>query len=299
MFSPRGAPLNALRPAAAIWLLLGATTPLQTQGQTGPIPEQGQPVTLHGALQYDFTSRVSGRPYRLTITPPVHPDSSLRYPVLYVLDGTAWLATSSEVASAFAATGQTGTGYVVAIGYQTTDVMVASELRSLDLTPFHAPDPRDAKVTGGGDAFLRAIYEEVQPFILSHFLVDRARQAIWGHSLGGMLVLRSMLRDPGRFSTYLMASPTLNKNVLVDEPAFYERATREHMALRVLITVGGDEPPSSYPLLYDEASTLAARLRTGAPQIEVKYTVFPAEGHLSAGVVSLIRSIQFAWPRRP
>src|SRR5436309_557932 len=138
MFAPRSAPLSAFRPAV-IWLLLGAV-PLQAQGQTGPIPEQGQPVTLHGALQYDFTSRVTGRPYRLTITPPVHPDSSQLYPALYVLDGTAWLATSSEVATVFAATGQTGTGYVVAVGYQTADIMVASELRSVDLTPFHAPD---------------------------------------------------------------------------------------------------------------------------------------------------------------
>ena len=57
----------------------------------------------------------------------------------------------------FGATGQTGTGYVVAIGYQTADVMIASELRSLDLTPFRAPDPEDAKVTGDGDGFFRQI----------------------------------------------------------------------------------------------------------------------------------------------
>jgi len=43
-------------------------------------------------------------------------------------------ATSSEVATVFGATGQTGTGYVIALGYQTADVVVASELRTLDLT---------------------------------------------------------------------------------------------------------------------------------------------------------------------
>src|SRR2546423_4814992 len=177
-FAPRRTPSSAFGLAAASWLLSGAAAPLQAQRQTGPIPEQGQPVMLHGALQYDFTSRVTGRPYRLTITPPIHPDSSLLYPALYVLDGTAWLATSSEVATVFGAAGQTGTGYVVAIGYQTADVMIASELRLLDLTPFRAPEPRDAKVTGGGDASLRVIYEEVQPYILSHFRVDHARQAI-------------------------------------------------------------------------------------------------------------------------
>jgi len=299
MFTPRASPLGSFRLAAMTWLLSGAAARLPAQQRSGPIPEHGQPVTLPRALQYDFTSRITGRPYRLTITPPVHPDSSLLYPVLYVLDGTAWVATSSEIATVFGATGQTGTGYVVAIGYQTADVMVASELRSLGLTPFRAPDPRDAKVTGGGDAFLRAIYEEVQPYILSHFRVDRARQAIWGHSLGGMLALRSLLRDPGKFSTYLLASPTLNKNVLADESAFFERAKRDNMTLRVLVTVGGDEPPSRYPLMYDEPSTFAARLHAGAPKLEVKYVVFPGEGHLAAGAISLIRGIQFAWPRRP
>jgi hypothetical protein len=70
------------------------------------------------------------------------------------------------------------------------------------------------------------------------------------------------------------------------------------MRLRVLITVGVDEPPSRYPLMYDEASNLAARLRAGAPQFEVEYVAFPGEEHLPAGVMSLIRSIEFAWPRR-
>jgi predicted alpha/beta superfamily hydrolase len=290
--------MGAFRAAASICLLLGAIASLQAQTPAGPIPEQGRTVTLPGALQYDFTSRITGRAYRLTITWPAHADSSKLYPALYVLDGTAWFATASEVATVFGATGQTEPGYVVAIGYQTNDVTVASELRSLDLTPFHAPDPQYAKVTGGGDEFLRAIYKEVQPFVLSHFRVDSTRQAIWGHSLGGMMVLRSMLRDPGRFSTYLMASPTLNRNILVDEPAFYERIARSHIALRVLITVGGDEPRTKYPEMYDEASNLAARLRAGAPQLEVEYTSFPGEGHLPAGVISLIRSIEFAWPRR-
>lgn len=291
--------MRTIRLAGPVWLLAQLAAPSQAQQPTQPIPDRGQPVVLSGALQYDFTSRVTGRPYRLTVTPPPHPDSSLLYSALYVLDGTAWSATASEVATVFGATGQTRAGYVIAIGYQTADAMVASDLRSLDLTPFHAADPENAKVTGGGDAFLQAIYTEVQPYVLSHFRVDPARQAIWGHSLGGMLVLRSLFRDPGKFSTYLMASPTVNRKLLVDERAFLERAKRERLALRILVTVGGDEPRSSYPLMYDEPSSLAARLRAGAPGLRVEYVVFPGEEHLPAGAMSLIRSIEFAWPRRP
>jgi predicted alpha/beta superfamily hydrolase len=294
--------MRAFRPATAIWLLLCAAAPLEAQAQLGPIPDQGRPAMLPEARQYDFVSRITGRPYRLTITPPVNPDPSLLYPALYVLDGTAWFATSSEVARVFGATGQTGTGYVIALGYQTEDVMVASELRSLDMTPFRSPDPRFSTATGDGDAFLRAIYEEVQPFILRRFHVDPDRQAIWGHSIGGLLVLRSMFRDPGRFSTYLMASPTINPAVLADEAAFFERVAQRHLVLRVLITVGGDEQPPGEALAYrmiDDASDLADRLRAGASQMEVERTIFPSEGHLTAGLLSLFRSIQFAWPRTP
>jgi hypothetical protein len=51
--------------------------------------------------------------------------------------------------------------------------------------------------------------------------------------------------------------------------------------------------------MIDDASDLANRLRAGAPQLEVERTIFTGEGHLTAGLLSLIRSIQFAWPRRP
>ena len=98
-----------------------------------------------------------------------------------------------------------------------------------------------------------------------------------------------------------MASPTINKDILADEPAFLERIARSDVVLRVLITVGGDEQPPGATLTYrmiDDASDLADRLRAGAPQLEVEHTIFPGEGHLTAGLLSLIRSIQFAWPRR-
>lgn len=294
--------MNELLRAGAICLLVCAAAPLQAQTEPGPIPEQGRPAVLPGALQYDFTSRITGRPYRLTITSPVHPDTSLLYPALYVLDGSAWFATASEVATVFGSTGQTGTGYVIALGYQTEDVLVAGELRSLDLTPFRSPNPQYANLTGGGDAFLRAIYEEVQPFVVSHLRVDPSRQALWGHSIGGLIALRSMFRDPGRFSTYLLASPTINPKVLTDEPAFFQKVAQSHMVLRVLITVGGDEQPPGAKLPYptiDDASNLAKRLRAGAPWLEVEFRTFSGEGHLPAGPLSLIRSIQFAWPKRP
>jgi predicted alpha/beta superfamily hydrolase len=274
-----------------------ATTP--AEAQRGSISGDGQSVALPGAAQYDFTSRITGRPYRLTVIPPPHADSSRAYPTLYILDGTAYFATAGEVASIYAVTGQAAPGYVIAIGYQTDDIAVAGDLRSLDLTPFTSPNPSYAKVTGGGDAFLRVIYEEIQPFVVSHFHVDSTRQAIWGHSLGGLLVLRSMLTAPGRFSTYVIASPSINPRVLLDEPSFLRRVNSSGMPLRLLVTVGGAEQAPTAPVGYRgvaDASALVERIRSGAPTTHVEEIIFADEGHVPAALSSLIRAIPFAWP---
>src|SRR5207247_8832016 len=131
--------MNAFRPAGAICLLLCAAAPLQAQTEPGPIPEQGHPAKLPRALQYDFTSRITGRPYRLTITPPVNPDPSLRYPALYVLDGSAWFATSSEVATVLVGPAKTERATAIALAYNTGAVTVAPDQRNPAWPPSAPP----------------------------------------------------------------------------------------------------------------------------------------------------------------
>jgi uncharacterized protein len=281
-------------------VLLGIAPKLDAQ--SGGIPGRGQPAAVPRTTQYDFTSRITGRPYRLIVTEPYQRDPSTRYPAVYVLDGSRLYGTAAEAAIRSGVPGAGyGAGYVISLGYQTDDAAELLQLRVLDMTHSRAVDPNFPRESGGGDAYLRSLYEEVQPFVLQNFPIDPERQAFWGHSFGGLLVLRSMFRDPGRFSTYLISSPSIwwnGQDVLADEEAFFQRMASNPLPLRVFITSAGDEqPPESAATsrMIDNASDLAERLRARALGLVVERTIFEGENHASAGPVSLLRSIRFAW----
>ncbi|MFC1650764.1 hypothetical protein ACFL2X_04275, partial [Candidatus Latescibacterota bacterium] len=79
---------------------------------------EGAPVTLPGALQYDITSQINGRAYRIFVSTPENYQPTLAYPVLYVLDGnwyfpSVYLCRTSSILR--------DSGIVVGIGYPTDD----------------------------------------------------------------------------------------------------------------------------------------------------------------------------------
>src|SRR5687768_8711000 len=51
---------------------------------------QAVPATIGAARQFDFTSAVNGKTYRVTVATPWAPPPQGGYPVVYVLDGGAY-----------------------------------------------------------------------------------------------------------------------------------------------------------------------------------------------------------------
>ena len=49
--------------------------------------EDGAPLTIAGARQYDIVSRINGQIYRLMVGSPEKTGPAVTYPVFYVLDG--------------------------------------------------------------------------------------------------------------------------------------------------------------------------------------------------------------------
>jgi predicted alpha/beta superfamily hydrolase len=157
--------------------------------------------------------------------------------------------------------------------------------------------------TGGGDAFLRFIEEDVKPFVATRFKVDSSKQTLFGYSLGGLLGLYEMFKNPTAFSSYVLSSPVImwnDRKVLTDEPAFTIQAKTGALHLRILVTSAGDEQNPNVPSdvaarMIDNASELAERLAVVNPRnIVVERTIFPGETHNSVGMVSLSRGIRFA-----
>ena len=52
--------------------------------------DDGAPVTVARARQFDFVSRINGESYRIMVAVPPDYDSTKSYPALYVLEGNVY-----------------------------------------------------------------------------------------------------------------------------------------------------------------------------------------------------------------
>ncbi len=160
----------------------------------------------------------------------------------------------------------------------------------------------------GGDTFILVLEEEIKPFVMTRYRVDRNRQTIYGQSLGGLMVLRMLFRDPAALSTYIVSSPSTwfnEREVLADEDAFSKRARAGELRLRILITSAaqeqyrGNDPKlvAADRRMVDNATELATRLAQLNPsRITVVRTIFDGEDHGSVPPSSLTRGLRFALP---
>lgn len=290
----------------AVALLLAATCLAADEKPT--FTDTG-PVAVSRERQFEFTSAINGQPYRLMISAP-KAEPGKRYPVLFVLDGNWYFRAASDTATW--GSGTFDPAIVVGIGYPTEDRSEVTRRRAIDLTVV-VEEKRFPNGSGGCDSFLRIIEEEIKPFVASRYAVDPARFMLYGKSIGGLAVLRALFRTPANFSTYLAISPSIwqgDKAVLIDEPAFSEKARAGTLNIRLLVTsASGEDYTGTDPALraanetygmVANARNLADRLgKLKAEKLVVRYAVFQDEDHSTVSLASIARAITFALPAPP
>jgi len=276
---------------------------------SGPIVRESGAVAVLREKQFDLTSRINGQDYRLMISAPVKTEPGRVYPVLFVLDGNWYFRAASDTATW--GSGRFAPAIVVGVGYPTDDNDEVRRRRTIDMTV--KTDPKMwPKGSGQCDEFLRVMEEEIKPFVASRYPVDPARQMVYGKSLGGLAVLRALLRNPTSYTTYIAASPSIwqgDKAVLADEPAFSGRARGGELNLKILITSASEEEYlGSDPVklaaeqghMITNARALADRLGKLNPEkVVVRYALFQDENHNNVSLATIARALTFAIPAPP
>jgi hypothetical protein len=158
--------------------------------------------------------------------------------------------------------------------------------------------------------------------------INRGNQALFGHSSGGLAVVRALFTEPAAFRSFIAASPAIwydGASVLAGEKPFADSVTAGRVAPRVLVTVGSLEPEnvgpdkddlaqmtpaertaiapyakmrSSWPGMITGARQLAAQLKAvhGKPDYKVEFALFDGETHPSSATPALGRALRFAFP---
>lgn len=179
----------------------------------------GTTVADTGAAGYRFqtlrlVSADGQRRYRLWLALPHAPAPAAGYPAVWMLDGNAALMeTSAGLLGELARAPRPPV--LVYVAYD-NDLRIDAAARAFDYTPplpgaagRPQQDVLDGRRAGGADAFLTLLTGPMRVAVAARVPLDPTRQALWGHSYGGLFVLHTLFRQPQAFSTYAAVDPSL------------------------------------------------------------------------------------------
>lgn len=176
-------------------------------------------LQVTGSKPYVIKSSISRKQYMVNVLLPKSYSAldSIRYPVLYLLDGKYSTTSIYSIKETFALGKE-----LKDIIFVTIDANVNSESewltnRYTDLTPSSSPlsDTAIANFfklpvvpSGGAPGFLTTIEKDIIPLIEYNYKTTKER-GIFGHSLGGLFAAYCLLTKPTLFQKYSMNSPSL------------------------------------------------------------------------------------------
>lgn len=164
-----------------------------------PVPKV---VSAHSE-QRAVTATKTGLNYELLISlPENYAATQDRYPVLLVLDGwhfplMQFLQNNNRFSRRMPPV------IIVTISHGSGNVMAA---RARDFTPTRVASVASS---GGADAFLDFLEQQLIPFIDQTYRTNPADRAILGHSHGGLFALYAMQQRPALFQRVVASSPTI------------------------------------------------------------------------------------------
>jgi len=284
-------------------LALALALPVSTIAADAPRPAAA-PYAMPETETWDMTS-AAGRTYRIFVSHPVGAAPEGGYPILYLLDGNAMFAGFAE-ARRIQGFGGRDLDKMIVVGIGHPGEQIYDPRRMEDFTaPIATPalKKRYAEYPSGGrDAFGAFLLDELKPAIAKRYPVHPQRQALYGHSLGGLFALHLFFSHPGAFDTIIAASPSIwwdDQAILAEEAAWRARAGKDGKVARrtrLLLIAGEYETEGS---IAQDSAALAARLAPLSGEgLRSEYLLLDGETHITVphrSITATMRSVM-RWP---
>ena len=199
-------------------------------------------------------------------------DSSAKYPVIYLLDGSA-----DEDFIHIAGLVQFANFPWVNLLPKSIVVGIANVDRRRDFTypTTIEKDKKDFPTTGKSQRFIAFIEKELQPYIQKNYSTNPSKTII-GQSLGGLLATEILFKKPGLFNRYVIVSPSLwwdNESLLAYQPTFSQPTFQQKTA--VFVSVGKEGK-----IMETDANQLVELLKKStASAVSVDFQYFADENH--------------------
>jgi predicted alpha/beta superfamily hydrolase len=253
---------------------------------------------------HKILSGYNKKEYQLKVLLPVSYSKAdtLRYPVLYVLDGDYSTSMYETTLHLFSLMPELQDIIIVTIDGVNKSQEQWLANRYYDYTPSSDPqaDTAIAKFmktpvvpSGGAAAFLQTLEKQILPWVEQHYKTN-ADKGLSGHSLGGLFAAYCLLQKPTLFRKYSINSPSLWWRQGEMAKQFAATATANAaIDARVFLSAGKMEGG----FMISPIDAFEKVINTNFPAIKIYYKIFEDETHLSVVPLTCTRTLKTFYPR--
>lgn len=234
-------------------------------------------------------------------------NASIRYPVLYLLDGDAHF--KSVVGLMHQLSSVNGNMFCPKM----VVVAILNTNRGRDLTPStdesQQADSKAKENSGGGELFTGFIADELIPYIDKNYQTTNQRTLV-GHSLGGLMVINTMVKHGELFDKYLAIDPSLwwndGKSLLEYQQALQTNSFKgKSLFIGIANTISMDTLSAQQDTTTNTSHYRAivqfinALKRTPNHELDWKAKYYPDESHGSVALISEYDAFRFLYRKIP
>lgn len=257
------------------------------EAQTALKESSKTPLTLGEVVTIDSKILSESRTLNIYLPEGYKVSDTLKYPVIYLLDGSMNEDFIHVVGLVQFFNLQMNMPKSIVVGIANVD-------RKRDFT-FPTIDKKlkkDFPTTGGSRKFISFLEDEVQPYINTNYATS-AQKMLIGQSLGGLLATEILFNKPTLFTDYIIVSPSLwwdNETLLKDAKMFL--GAHKTMPVNVFVSVGNEGE-----IMEREAKSLADLLKnSGKPNLKTEFLYLPKENHATILHQSINDTFKLMYP---
>jgi predicted alpha/beta superfamily hydrolase len=273
-------------------LYLGLSLAAFGQQEYRSLPSGTKPFVL-GVVD-ELPSKILSEKRTLNIYLPegYNPSDSVRYPVVYLLDGSA-----DEDFIHVVGLYQFNSFPWIARVPKSIIVGIANIDRKRDFTfpTSVAEDKKKYPTTGGSAKFIEFLESELQPYIKSRYKTNGHRTII-GESLGGLLATEILLKHPSLFDQYIIISPSLwwdNGSLLNQDGAVLKSSFVQPVSVYIGVGKEGLTPSDPPRVMEVDANLLAEKITNSkSKSVKVYFDYLPEENHAGIAHQALYNALK-------
>jgi len=263
-----------------------------------PVHENTKPFVLGYIDEIQSKELSEKRVLNIYLPEGYNEKDSIKYPVIYLLDGSA----DEDFIHVVGLIQFNNFSWINRVP-KSIVVGIANVDRRRDFTfPSSIKEEKDLYKTAGQSAkFIAFIEKELQPFIEKKYNAGSSKMLI-GQSLGGLLATEILMKKTDLFNKYVIISPSLwwdDGSLLKYSP---QTLSANNKRVDVYIGVGKEGlAPSTIPHVMEvDANLLVEKLRKiDNKNINVQFDYLPDEDHATITHRAVFNALRLLYPKSP